>query len=263
MWSLRPCAAAGVRRRHPGTAGPCDHRGSCRPAPRGHADPGGQPDGRSRDPRRERSHADYQPPKLELTGRGAVRRPKEVAMRSNRTRGGWDRQPPVADAALRQSVLRVRARPSNLWLRVGAAACGAAAHARRASRRARSERAGVGVSEFVPPAASLAPRTRLGRHFDRPRHRHRGSARVARRSDRTNRRCPLRTPTHPPARGRRVPSILDAFPPGTPLTLEALEDLMAADFERRTLAALAHALDRLAAPALPPPPSPETPDLPN
>lgn len=31
-------------------------------------------------------------------------------MRSNRTRGGWDRRPPVADAALRESVLRVTAR---------------------------------------------------------------------------------------------------------------------------------------------------------
>jgi hypothetical protein len=48
-----------------------------------------------------------------------------------------------------------------------------------------------------------------------------------------------------------LPSIFDAFPPGTPLTLEALEDAMAADFERRTLAALDRALDRLAGGANP------------
>ncbi len=36
-------------------------------------------------------------------------------MTSNRTRGGWDRQPPVADAALRDSVLRVTARDSRTY----------------------------------------------------------------------------------------------------------------------------------------------------
>lgn len=51
----------------------------------------------------------------------------------------------------------------------------------------------------------------------------------------------------PPAPGRRLPSIFDEFPVGTPVTLDALEVAMAADAERRTLAALDRALANLAA----------------
>jgi hypothetical protein len=60
----------------------------------------------------------------------------------------------------------------------------------------------------------------------------------------------------------RLASIFDAFPPGTPLSLDALELAMARDTENRCLAALDRALARLAAPALPTLPSPVTPEPP-
>ena len=60
----------------------------------------------------------------------------------------------------------------------------------------------------------------------------------------------------------RLASIFDAFPPGTPLSLDDLEYAMSGDIERRCLAALDRALARLAgsAPTIPPPPA--TPGLP-
>ncbi len=51
------------------------------------------------------------------------------------------------------------------------------------------------------------------------------------------------------ARGpRRLASIFDHFPPGTPLSLDELERAMSRDTEGRCLAALDRALARLAAP---------------
>ena len=47
---------------------------------------------------------------------------------------------------------------------------------------------------------------------------------------------------------RRLASIFDPFPPGTPLSLDELEAAMNHDTERRALAALDRALNRLAAP---------------
>ena len=49
---------------------------------------------------------------------------------------------------------------------------------------------------------------------------------------------------------RRLASVFDLFPPGTPLSLDELEAAMSRDTERRCLAALDRALARLAAPAL-------------
>ena len=56
----------------------------------------------------------------------------------------------------------------------------------------------------------------------------------------------------PSRRPSRLASIFDAFPPGSPLSLDDLELAMARDTESRCLAALGRALARLAAPALPP-----------
>ncbi len=50
---------------------------------------------------------------------------------------------------------------------------------------------------------------------------------------------------------RRLTSIFDPFPPGTPLSLDELELAMSRDTERRCLAALDRALARLAAPGPP------------
>ena len=63
---------------------------------------------------------------------------------------------------------------------------------------------------------------------------------------------------------RRLASVFDQFPPGTPLSLDALELAMSRDTERRCLAALDRALARLAAPGHSPPteapvPPPEQP----
>ena len=67
---------------------------------------------------------------------------------------------------------------------------------------------------------------------------------------------------HPPApERRRLPSIFDGFPPGTPLSLDALELAMGRDTERRCLAALDRALTRLAAPGPHRPPT-DAPVLP-
>lgn len=49
-------------------------------------------------------------------------------------------------------------------------------------------------------------------------------------------------PATPP--GRRLPSIFDQFPAGTPVTLDALETAMAANTERRILAVLDRVLAR-------------------
>ncbi len=50
---------------------------------------------------------------------------------------------------------------------------------------------------------------------------------------------------------RRLACIFDAFPPGTPLSLDALELAMSRDTERRCLSALDGTLARLAAPVPP------------
>ena len=47
-------------------------------------------------------------------------------------------------------------------------------------------------------------------------------------------------------RPRRLACVFDAFPPGTPPSLDDLELAMSRDTERRTLDALDHALGRLA-----------------
>ena len=59
---------------------------------------------------------------------------------------------------------------------------------------------------------------------------------------------------------RRLVSVFDPFPPGTPLSPDELEAAMSRDTERRCLAALDRALARLAAPVPPTLTSLGTPD---
>ena len=60
---------------------------------------------------------------------------------------------------------------------------------------------------------------------------------------------------------RRLASVFDQFPPGTPLSLDDIEVAMSRDTERHCLAALDRALARLATPGphRPPAEAPVTP----